>query len=267
MPESGPGLVSAGALVELMVSLIQAAAVSKKETKRLDRLPAHRPCAGILVRVSGRRDKKTPSEPDTVREPGPAARALDYASKYFMGKADVQQAALRLVARLEELEIPHAIAGGLAVSAHGHVRVTVDVDVVLTAEGLRRFKEESLGRGWVETFQGSKGVRDTQHNVRIDVLVTGDYPGDGQPKPVRFPDPVVAGIAMDNMSFVSLPCLIELKLASGISAPDRLQDLADVISLIRANVLAKDFGANLDDYVRQKYEELWEAAQLPEGEY
>jgi len=202
-----------------------------------------------------------------VREPGAAARALDYASKYFMGKADVQRAVSRLVARLEELEIPHAIAGGLAVSAHGHVRVTVDVDVLLTAEGLERFKEASLGRGWVETFVGSKGLRDTQHNVRIDVLLTDDYPGDGKPKPVRFPDPVTVAVRMDNMSFVSLPCLIELKLASGMSAPGRLQDLADVISLIRRNALAKDFAANLDAYVRAKYEELWEAAQQPEGEY
>lgn len=184
-----------------------------------------------------------------------------------MGKADVQQAVCRLVARLQELKIPHAIAGGLAVSAHGHVRVTVDVDVLLTAEGLKRFKEESIGRGWVERFAGSKGLRDTQHNVRIDVLLTDDYPGDGKPKPVRFPDPATAAIRMDDISFVSLPCLIELKLASGMSAPDRLQDLADVISLIRVNSLAKDFAATLDASVRDKYAELWEAAQQPETEY
>ena len=72
---------------------------------------------------------------------------------------------------------------------------------------------------------------------------------------------------MDNMSFVSLPCLIELKLASGMSAPDRLQDLADVISLIRVNSLARDFAENLDISVRDKYAELWGIAQQPEGEY
>jgi hypothetical protein len=213
-------------------------------------------------------EREKPSQPETVHEPeGRFAGALDYASKYFMGKADVQAAARRLAARLEELGIPYAIAGGLAVSAHGHVRVTVDVDVLLTADGLRHFKEESLGRGWVERFHGSKGMRDSQHDTPIDVLLTDGYPGDGQPKPVRFPDPTDAGVSMDNLSVVSLPCLIELKLASGMSAPDRLQDLADVIELIRVNSLAKDFAKGLDDSVRAKYEELWQHAQRPTGEY
>lgn len=142
----------------------------------------------------------------------------------------------------------------------------VDVDVLLTPAGLRRFKEESLGLGWRERFKGGKGVIDSQNQVRIDILVTDDYPGDGQPKPVRFPDPGDASVLMDGLSFVSLPCLIELKLASGISAPERLQDLADVIALIRANSLGKEFAAGLNRYVREKYEELWELAQRPQGE-
>ena len=60
-----------------------------------------------------------------------------------MGTADVQQAAVRLAKKLEELGIPYAICGGLAVFAHGHERMTKDVDVLLTAEGLRRFKEHA----------------------------------------------------------------------------------------------------------------------------
>jgi len=139
--------------------------------------------------------------------------------------------------------------------------------VLLTPDGLRRFKEQSLGLGWSERFKGAKGVHDTQHHVPIDILLTDAYPRDGQPKPVRFPDPADAGVLMDGMSVVSLPCLVELKLASGISAPDRLQDLADVIALIRVNSLAKDFAAGLDVSVREKYEELWQHAQRPTGEY
>jgi len=57
--------------------------------------------------------------------------------------------------------------------------------------------------------------------------------------------------------------LIELKLASGMSAVDRLQDLADVLALIRANDLAESFGEALDASVRDKYRELWIAAQRP----
>ena len=47
-----------------------------------------------------------------------------------------------------------------------------------------RFKKAHLGRGYVEKFPGSRGLRDTEHNVAIDVLIAGDYPGDGRAKPV-----------------------------------------------------------------------------------
>ena len=182
-----------------------------------------------------------------------------------MGRAPVQLAAERLAAALDELGIPYAICGGLAVAAHGHIRYTEDVDVLLTADGLARFKKARLGRGWVERFPGSRGLRDAAENVRIDVLVTGDFPGDGKPGPVAFPDPADAVMAAQGASILQLARLVELKLASGLSAPARLQDFADVIALIRSNQLAREYALELAPYVRPKYDELWELAQtLPD---
>ena len=57
--------------------------------------------------------------------------------------------------------------------------------------------------------------------------------------------------------------LLELKLASGLTAPERLIDFADVIALIRANQLTEDFSQSVDASVRNKYTELWQAAQKP----
>jgi len=71
----------------------------------------------------------------------------------------------------------------LAVTAYGHARMTQDVDLLLTRDGLRRFRERWLGKG------SSKGMRDVENNVKIDIVLAGDYPGDGKPKPVVFPDP------------------------------------------------------------------------------
>ena len=68
------------------------------------------------------------------------------------------------------------------------------------------------------------------------------------------------------MALLPLPTLIELKLASGMSAPHRLKDLADVLELIRALSLPRETSDSLDASVRAKYEELWEAAQTPERE-
>ncbi len=51
-----------------------------------------------------------------------------------------------------------------------------------------------------------------------------------------------------------------------MSAPHRLKDLADVLELVRALSLPRNLSASLDNSVRAKYEELWEAAQAPERE-
>jgi len=196
-----------------------------------------------------------------------ARTALEQAGRYFMGTSDVQLAADKIAAKLQELGIPYAICGGLAVTAHGHPRTTSDVDVLLTAEGLQKFKEHAIGLGWLDRVPGGRGVRDVERRVPIDFLLTGGMPGDGKPRGVRFPDPAAASVELDGKRFLSLPRLIELKLASGMSAPDRPQDFADVIQLVRANSLPATFAEGLHAEVQEKYRELWGYAQRPTGEY
>lgn len=176
-----------------------------------------------------------------------------------MGEAKVQRALAALTRALDELGIPYAIAGAMALNAHGYERVTVDVDVILTREGLATFKAKRLGLGYAEKFPGSRGFCDTALGVNIDVLIAGDYPGDGQPKPIAFPDPSTAE-AGARYRLVSLAQLVELKLASGMTAPHRLKDLADVLELIRAAQLSESFAQALHPYVREKYLELYAAA-------
>ena len=187
---------------------------------------------------------------------------LDRAGSFFMKQSPIHHAARRIADTLTEMKIPFAIAGALAANAHGHVRTTEDVDILLTPQGLQDFKKRWLGRGWVEKFAGSKGIRDSVHNVNIDVLLSGDYPGDGLPKPVAFPEPAaVSELDDEGFPIVRLAALIELKLASGMTAPHRPRDLDDVIQLIRANQLSQDYSKGLNPYVQAKYAELWHAAQ------
>ena len=193
-------------------------------------------------------------------------RALENAQAFFMKTGKVHDATLAITRRLDAAGIPYAVAGAMALNAHGYERVTSDVDVLLTRDGLARFKEAHLGRGYIEKFPGSKGVRDTENAVTIDVLISGDFPGDGRPKPVAFPDPSEAAIQGERYRILSLPTLIELKLASGMTAPHRLKDLADVLELVRAAKLPADLAAELHPYVRDKYLELWRAAQVEDAE-
>jgi hypothetical protein len=191
---------------------------------------------------------------------------LEHAGRFFMGEADVQGALERLTGVLDAEGIPYAIIGALALNEWGYRRVTVDVDVLLTHDGLRALKAAVLGRGYVEKFPGSRGLRDTEAGVTVDVVLTGEYPGDGKPKPVAFPDPAEVAVRGRRVALLPLEKLIELKLASGLSAPHRLKDLADVLELIRVLSLPLEKAASLDPSVRAKYEELWRAAQAAERE-
>jgi hypothetical protein len=127
---------------------------------------------------------------------------------------------------------------------------------------LQKFHDEPVGLGYAPAFPGAKKrLRSTLDGVIIEVMTTGEYPGDGKPKPVSMPTPAEASTEIDGIRFVTLEKLIELKLASGISAPDRLKDLADVQELIKIRKLDADFARKLDPYVRAKYLELEEAVR------
>lgn len=201
-----------------------------------------------------------------VQPEGAFWAGVEYAGRFFMGDADVHRALVKLVGILDDAAIPYAIVGAMALNEYGYRRATVDVDVLLTAAGLAALKARVLGLGYVEKFPGSKGLRDTEHGVTIDVLVAGDYPGDGKPKAVRFPDPGVVAVRRAHGAFLPLERLVELKLASGTSAPHRLKDLADVLELIRAIGAPRALGDQLDPSVRDKYLELWDAAQAAPDE-
>ena len=194
---------------------------------------------------------------DKLRRGG--APALIEASRFFMRQDKVFESLQRITRRLADLRVPYAVAGGMALVAHGYDRTTVDVDILLDAEGLARVHAELDGLGYVPPFKGSKHLRDVESSVRIEFLVAGQFPGDGKPKPVAFPNPRDVAVEIDGIQFVDLPALIELKLASGMTNPGRLKDLADVQELIRVLKLPRDFDQQLNQYVRGKFVELWDA--------
>lgn len=182
-----------------------------------------------------------------------------------MSEGPVHKTMRRLAARLSKEGIDYALAGGMALVLHGYRRETVDVDLLLTREGRDRLADELSGSGYLPMFPGSrKRFRDTETGVEIDIIVTGDYPGDGKPKPVSFPNPSAVSTEVEGIRVVTLETLIELKLASGMTAPHRLRDLADVQELIKIRRLDGDFAERLDPYVREKYLELWKAVRQAE---
>jgi hypothetical protein len=182
--------------------------------------------------------------------------------RYLMGQGKLNNTLAQLSADLERHGIEYMVIGAVALMAHGYPRFTEDIDLVLTREGLEAFHRELVGLGYAPAFQGArKRLRATRGGVPVEIIVAGEYPGDGRPKPVSFPEPASASVEIDGVRVVTLEKLVELKLASGMTAPDRLKDLADVQELIKARGLGSDFAERLDPYVREQYLKLWEAVK------
>jgi hypothetical protein len=68
-------------------------------------------------------------------------------------------------------------------------------------------------------------------------------------------------VERDGYRVIALEKLIELKLASGMTAPHRLRDLANVQDLISMLELPLELGDQLDASVRNEYRRLWDTVQ------
>jgi len=187
--------------------------------------------------------------------------ALMEGSMHFEKGSRVFDTLQRITQKLEQLGIPYALAGGLALFLHGYRRFTEDVDLLVTRDGLTAIHQRLEGLGYVPPFEGSKNLRDVESGVKIEFLVQGEYPGDGKPKAVSFPDPAGSAELIEGIRCLPLPKLIELKLASGMSAAHREKDLVDVQELIRVLSLGADFAGCLDPSVRPAYIDRWNRAK------
>jgi hypothetical protein len=187
--------------------------------------------------------------------------AFEEGGMHFERESAVHKALRKITKRLDELNISYAVAGAMAMFFHGYRRFTDDVDLVVTREGLAIAHKELEGLGYVPPFDGSKQLRDAELGVKIEFLTAGDYPGDGKPKPVAFPEPVSNAVVIEGIHFLRLSTIIELKLASGMTNPGRLRDLGDVQEMIRVLNLPLDLAQQLDQFVRDKYIELWHAVR------
>lgn len=184
--------------------------------------------------------------------------ALSEGSLFFEGRGRVQETLKRITKRLEELGIPYAVAGGMALFLHDYRRFTEYVDILVTQESLLRIHQELEGRGYIRPFEKSKNLRDTESKVKIEFLVTGGYPGDGKPKDIAFPDPAEVAVLKQGIHVLNLEQLISLKLASGMTGDGWTKDLADVEELIKELGLTDTLAGSLHPYVQDRYRRIWQ---------
>src|SRR5947209_1084602 len=128
--------------------------------------------------------------------------ALKEGSMHFEKESAVHKTLEKVTRRLKELGIPYAVVGGMAMFFHGYRRFTDDVDILVTPEGLKEVHRHLEGLGYVPPFTGSKHLRDAEYGVKVEFLTSGDFPGDGKPKPVAFQDPDQASLDVGGIRFL-----------------------------------------------------------------
>ena len=145
--------------------------------------------------------------------------------------AQVREAAAQAAAQLERLGIRHALAGGLAVGAHGYARATKDVDFLVGDEAFET-------HGSLVTFKS--GVPIQVGGVMVDYLsptALGPHLFQALDSPVKS-----AGIPI-----VPMEALIAMKLIA-----HRRQDKLDIVKLLEAGADE----TKIRDYLEQNAPDL-----------
>lgn len=117
-------------------------------------------------------------------------------------------------ARLLAAQIPHAVIDGVAVCMHGYQRNTVDLDLLVARENVKRIREtlEAGGYQWHESQAESRSPA----GIPVQFVLSGDPAG--KDRDVILPDPAAPDVVqeIEGLRVISLPKLIESKLACGI---------------------------------------------------
>lgn len=136
---------------------------------------------------------------------------------------------------LNILQCPSVLVGGWAVWRHGFVgRVTQDIDIVLPADRIEEFVRLAGVSGF-EVLAQLEGrwpkIRHEDADITVDILPEDARPGTAAKlAPTTVRHPLAMGARGSSLTYVSLPALVELKIAAG-----RIGDEHDVVELIRAN--------------------------------
>jgi hypothetical protein len=141
---------------------------------------------------------------------------------FFDGTDAVHQTMKNVAAAFDAAGIPYAIVGGMAVNARRHSRTTKDLDFLITPAGWAAL-QKMVAAGQFQTTPGrSRRFVDPATSVSFDILITGGFPGSGDPGPIAYPNPADVSELKDDLHVIDRPNLIQLKLAAR-----RFQDFAD----------------------------------------
>lgn len=158
----------------------------------------------------------------------------------------VGDAAIKTAAQLQQLGIRHALAGGLAVGAHGYIRATIeDVNFLVGEEAFEH-------HGGLVTFK--PGVPIEVDGIRIDYLSPLALGA-------QLEETLTTPLVSKGIPIVPVEVLIYLKLVA-----KRRKDMVDVVELLRTGAAAKKVRHYLQQYAADLlplFAELLDESQAP----
>lgn len=153
--------------------------------------------------------------------------------------ADLPDLAARISGALTRANIPHAVSGAVAMAAHGFVRATRDLDILVVTialrlpevfEIIRRFGFEGEDRDLIRTYREHGVAELTAGPVSVEILAPVlPWHREVVDRAVRLP------VAGEEVPFVSAEDLVVLK-----TLWLRDKDRADVRALLAARAATMD---------------------------
>jgi hypothetical protein len=182
----------------------------------------------------------------------------------------------QVVAAFSRSQVEHALAGGMAVAAHGHPRATKDIDFLIDHADAARADEalKSLGFAPASDERSAGFVRYSRRPLPsmpelvewVDVLLARHALGRGLIEQASLNPVQWQGIALP---IVSAEGIVLMKLLACVADPSRSHDRSDIIALLRAGgtsfdrVWVKDAAASLGDRHEEVFRALTVEADAP----
>ena len=140
-----------------------------------------------------------------------------------------------LVAQLRELhaaltasELAYCLIGGVAVNAYGRVRGTLDLDLMIYSEAASQAQQIVESLGFRSLAPGDDIASYVRGNTRLDFLIAR--------RPIARDLLARAGtieFGGDAIPVIPIEGLLGLKIQAFNDNPSRLQDLDDIVQLVR----------------------------------
>lgn len=172
----------------------------------------------------------------------------------------------RAIQVLRKARIPYRETGGIALNLHGAGRPTKDIDLVVRRSDWRR-AVQALSQIATDPLGIRFGLPDEPdpglavigpHGIPIELWPEGiTHEQIARIRGMHRSRPHPAGKLSFTLAGDAVAALVNDKLASYLSAKDRLRDAADVQTLIQRLRLPRSFAARLAPEVRAAYRRVW----------